>query len=110
MARQELEPAYGYLRVMDVPADEVDALEKQLYEYASANMLRLVEVRKDRYRLLRLGDLSAWLIERGVEHLIVPSVEHVTSHPIARLLFCEAVCLDARAELHEVGTPSNQDT
>ncbi|WP_330266359.1 hypothetical protein [Streptomyces griseorubiginosus] len=101
MPRQEIEPAYGYVRAHDLPDDEVDALEKQLYEYASANRLRLVDIRVERYRLLRLGELSGWLIEEQVQHLIVPSMEHVSSHPIARMLFCEAVCLDARAELHE---------
>ncbi|MFE3858438.1 hypothetical protein ACFXPN_45830 [Streptomyces griseorubiginosus] len=101
MPRPEIEPAYGYVRALDLPDDEVDALEKQLYEYASANMLRLVDIRVDRYRLLRLGELSAWLAEEQVQHLIIPSAEHVTPHPIARMMFYEAVCLDAGAELHE---------
>jgi hypothetical protein len=89
------------LRLLDLPDDEVDALEKQLYEYAHAHNLRLVDIRTDRHRLLRLGELAGWLIEEQIQHLIVPSMEHVSSHPIARMMFCEAVCLDARAELHE---------
>ncbi|KAB1150708.1 hypothetical protein F7R91_01640 [Streptomyces luteolifulvus] len=101
MTRVEREPAYGYLRVLDLPEDEVEVLEKQLHEYANAHNLVLLDVRKERYRLLRPGELAAWLIEREVQHLIVPSAEHVTTHPIARMLFCQAVYLDAGAELHE---------
>lgn len=101
MSRQERELAYGYLRVMNVPADEIDELEKQLDEYATAHNLVLLDIRKDRHRLLRLGELGAWLIEMQVQHLIVPSAAHITEHPIAWMLFCEAVYLDARAELHE---------
>jgi hypothetical protein len=101
VTRVEPEPAYGYLRVLDLPKDEVEVLEKQLHEYAAAHNLKLLDVRKERYRLLRPGELSAWLIEREARHLIVPSVEHVTTHPIAKMLFCEAVYLDAGAELHE---------
>ncbi|MEV5532225.1 hypothetical protein [Streptomyces prunicolor] len=101
MSRSEIELAYGYLRVMDVPVDEVEVLEKQLDEYAKANNLVLLDVRKDQNRLLRLGELGAWLIEKQVQHLIVPSAAHITEHPIAWMLFCEAVYLDARAELHE---------
>ncbi|MFJ6985043.1 MULTISPECIES: hypothetical protein [unclassified Streptomyces] len=86
---------------MAAPQSEIDMLEKQLDEYAKANNLVLLEVRKDRYRLLRLGELGAWLIEKQVQHLIISSAAHVTTHPIARLLFYEAVCLDARAEVHE---------
>lgn len=101
MPRREMEPAYGYLRALDLPTDEVEALEKQLHEYAYTHDLRMLEIRKDRYRLLRLRELAAWLIESDVQHLIIPSMEHITNHPIARMMFCEAVCLDARAELHE---------
>ncbi|MFD4573544.1 hypothetical protein [Streptomyces sp. NPDC058479] len=89
------------MRALDLPAGGVEALEKQLHAYADANDLRMLEIRKDRYRLLRLGKLAAWLIESDVQHLIIPSMEHITNHPIARMIFCEAVCLDARAELHE---------
>ncbi|MFJ3896847.1 hypothetical protein [Streptomyces sp. NPDC090083] len=101
MSRQELEPAYGYLRVLNLPDGEVEVLEKQLHEYANTHNLRLLEIRKDQYRLLRLGELGTWLFEKQVQHLIIPSAGHVTTHPIARMLFYEAVCLDARAEVHE---------
>ena len=101
MSSSEKEPAYGYLRVLDLPDDEVEVLEKQLYEYATARGLVLLGIRKERYRLLRIGEFTAWLLEREVQHLIVPSVERVTTHPIARMLFCQAVYLDAGAELHE---------
>ncbi|MGH1552467.1 hypothetical protein ACRAWF_11185 [Streptomyces sp. L7] len=107
MTRVEREPAYGYLRLIDVPDDEVEVLEKQLHEYAEAHNLKLLGIHKGRYRLLRLGELTAWLLERQVQHLIVPSVEHVTTHPIAQMLFCEAVYLDAGAELHEVGAEAS---
>lgn len=101
MTRVEPEPAYGYLRVLNLPDGEVEVLEKQLDEYAKAHNLVLLDVRKERYRLLRLSEFTAWLLERDIRHLIVPSVEHVTTHPIAKMLFCEAVYLDAGAELHE---------
>ena len=101
MTRVEPEPAYGYLRVIDASDDEIEVFEKQLDEYAKAHSLVLLDVRKDRYRLLRPGELAAWLIEQDIRHLVVPSVEHVTTHPIARMLFCQAVYLDAGAELHE---------
>ncbi|QKV91643.1 hypothetical protein HUT19_07640 [Streptomyces sp. NA02950] len=101
MPRREIEPAYGYIRALDLPDDEVDALEKQLYEYAYANMLHLVDIRVERYRLLRFGDFTGWLREHQAQHVIIPSAEHVTPHPIARMMFYEAICLDAGAELHE---------
>jgi hypothetical protein len=101
VTRVEREPAYGYLRVLDLPDGEIEVLEKQLHEYAKAHNMVLLGIRKERYRLLRPGELAAWLIEQEAQHLIVPSVEHVTTHPIARMLFCQAVYLDAGAELHE---------
>ncbi|EGX60484.1 hypothetical protein SZN_07607 [Streptomyces zinciresistens K42] len=103
MARVEPEPAYGYLRVIDLPDGEVELLEKQLDEYAKAHNLVLLDVRKERYRLLRIDEFTAWLIELEVQHLVVPSVEHITTHPIARMLFCQAVYLDAGVELYEAG-------
>lgn len=108
MTRIEPEPAYGYLRVLGATADEIEVLEKQLDEYAKAQNLVLLDIRKDRYRLLRLGELEAWLIEQQVQHLIIPSVEHVTEHPIAKMMFCQTVYLDAGAELHEA-CPKNRD-
>lgn len=101
MPAPEIEPAYGYLRIFDSSAEEVAILEKQLDEYARSHNLSLRQVRQEKYRVLRLGQLATWLIEGGVQHLIVPSLDHVTTHPIVRLVFCEAVYLDARAELHE---------
>ena len=101
MPRQELQPAYGYLRALNLPDDEVEALEKQLHEYAYVHSLKLLEIRKDQHRLLRLRELGVWLFEKQVQHLIIPSMEHITTHPIVRMLFCEVVCLDARAEIHE---------
>lgn len=109
MTRVEPEPAYGYLRVLDATADEVEVLEKQLDEYAKAHNLVLLDIRKDRYRLLRLGELSAWLIERDIRHLIIPSIEHITDHPIARMLFYEAVYMDAYAELHEACSEDSEE-
>ncbi|MBK3640462.1 hypothetical protein [Streptomyces sp. MBT33] len=76
-------------------------LEKQLEEYAKAHNLDLQQVHREKYRALRVGNLADWLLGGGVQHLIVPSMDHVSEHPIARLVFYEAVCLDARAEVHE---------
>jgi hypothetical protein len=101
MPAPEIEPAYGYLRTLDNSVEEVALLEKQLDEYARSHNLSLRQVYQDKYQVLRVGRFATWLIEGGVQHLIVPSLDHVTTHPIVRLVFCEAVCLDARAELHE---------
>ena len=101
MPASGLEPAYGYLRVHDASREEVALLEKQLEEYAEAHDLHLRQIYRERHSALRVGGLGNWLVESGVQHLIVPSLIHVSEHPIARLVFCEAVCLDARAEIHE---------
>lgn len=101
MPAPEIEPAYGYLRVHDASREEVAMLVKQLKEYARTHKLSLREIYREHHRVLRIGHLGDWLVEGGVQHLIVPSLDHVSTHPIARLVFCEAVCLDARAELHE---------
>lgn len=101
MPASELEPAFGYLRVHDASREEVALLEKQLEEYAKAHNLNLRQIYRERHSALRIGGLGDWLVEGGVQHLIVPSMDHVSEHPIARLVFYEAVCLDARAEVHE---------
>lgn len=101
MPASGLEPAYGYLRVHDASSEEVKLLEKQLKEYAQEHKLNLRQIYRERHSALRVGGLGDWLVEGGVQHLIVPSMDHVTTHPLARLVFYEAVCLDARAELHE---------
>ncbi|KUO18816.1 hypothetical protein [Streptomyces dysideae] len=102
MPSSEKEPAYGYLRLIDVPDDEVEVLEKQLREYAHAHNLRLLDIHHDRGRGLSVGQVVAMLQRGGIQHLVVPSLEHVSSHPIVRMVFCEAVYLDAGAEVHEV--------
>ncbi|WP_262064038.1 hypothetical protein [Streptomyces sp. STR69] len=104
MPAPELEPAFGYLRVHDASSEEVALLEKQLKEYAEAHNLKLRQIYRERHSALRVGGLGDWLVEGGVQHLIVPSMDHVSEHPIARLVFYEAVCLDARAEVHEACT------
>lgn len=101
MPASGLEPAYGYLRVPHASREEVALLEKQLEEYAEEHSLDLRQVHHERHRALRVGNLADWLLGGGVQHLIVPSMDHVSEHPIARLVFYEAVCLDARAEVHE---------
>ncbi|WP_158697861.1 hypothetical protein [Streptomyces prunicolor] len=76
-------------------------LEKQLPDYAKAHDLNLRQIYRERHRVLRVAGLADWLLDGGAQHLIVPSMDHVSEHPIARLVFYEAVCLDARAEVHE---------
>lgn len=101
MPPSELEPAYGYLRVLGASLEEVALLEKQLEECAKAHNLSLQKIHHEQHRALRVGGLADWLLNDGIQHLIVPSMEHISDHSIARLVFCEAVCLDARAEIHE---------
>lgn len=101
MSHPEKDSAYGYVRAFDLPDDAVEALEKQLHEYAITHNLQLIDIYQDRNSALPVGRLVAWLQRSGIQHLIVPSAEHVSRHPIVWLLFCEGVYLDARAELHE---------
>lgn len=74
---------YGYVRIMDLADDEVQQLEGGLRKLAEAEGCCLGEIRYEHqpgcygtfYRLL------AELKQASVRQLVVPSLDHLASHP-----------------------------
>lgn len=77
---------YGYLRVTDLAEDEVQQLEYGLQKLAEADGFRLAEVCYES----QPGDYSTLyrllteLKRAPVRHLAVPSLDHLSSHPLLR--------------------------
>lgn len=77
---------YGYLRVTDLADDEVQQLECGLEKLAEAEGFCLAEVRYE-HQVGCYGTFYPLLAEMtgaAVRHLVVPSLDHVASHPFLR--------------------------
>jgi hypothetical protein len=89
--------AYGYLRVTDLAGDKIWQLEWSLRKLAKAKGFCLLDIVSDSrpgdygrfYRLI--GELK----RTQIRHVLVPSLDHLSSHP----LLCEQLLL----RLDEVG-------
>ncbi|MFD4530382.1 hypothetical protein ACFWP7_42045 [Streptomyces sp. NPDC058470] len=90
----------------EASAAQVLAQEQQFRDYAEERGYELCQIEFNSEDGLPLGRLVGLLQRHGAEHLLVPSVKSLTSHPIAELVIREAVTLEARAELHEVCAPT----
>ncbi|MGW1863991.1 hypothetical protein ACWCPS_00345 [Streptomyces mauvecolor] len=100
--------AIGYIPLdPEASAAQVAAQEQQFRDYADEHGLDLCQIELHTGDDLPLGRLVRLLHGHGAEHLLVPSMKSIASHPIAELVIREAVTLDARAELHEVCAPQS---
>jgi DNA invertase Pin-like site-specific DNA recombinase len=77
---------YGYLRVTDLADDEVQQLECGLKKLAEAEGCCLAEVRYEQQRgcYSTFYRLLAELKYAPVRQLVVPSLDHLASHPLLR--------------------------
>lgn len=91
----------------EASAVQVAAQEQQFRDYAEEHGYELCQIEFNSEDGLPLGRLVKLLHGYGAEHLLVPSMKSLASHPIAQLVIREAVTLEARAELHEVCAPQS---
>jgi hypothetical protein len=77
---------YGYLRVTDLEDDELQQLERGLEKLAEAEGFCLTETRYE-YQPGYYGtfyQLTAELKRADVHHVAVPSLDHLSPHPLLR--------------------------
>jgi DNA invertase Pin-like site-specific DNA recombinase len=98
--------AYGYLRVQSDTDDQtLDSLEKGLKNYAEAHGYELATI----FQELASGRFNAWdellaELKRADAHdIIVPSLDHLTRHPLLRRTLLDRAEYDAKADVHELG-------
>lgn len=98
--------AYGYLRVQsDTDDHTLDSLEQELESYAEAHGYEFATT----FQELASGQFTAWnelLVElqrTHAHHIIIPSFDHLTRHPLLRQTLLDRAEYDAKAEVHELG-------
>lgn len=96
--------AYGYLRLSpEIDDGTVRVIELKLKQYAEALGFEFATY----FYEDRSGCFSAWNellteVQRAdVHHVIVPSLNHLTSHPILRLSLLQRA-QEAKVEVHEL--------
>lgn len=111
MSRPVLPKAVGYLHVgKDEPDERIAALEQELYDYAERRGYDLSFIEWEMSGRIAIDRLTALFERHQAEHLILLSIENVTTHPVVELVFREAVTLDANVEVHEVSSRPNRSS
>lgn len=109
MARPALPKAVGYLHVgKDEPDERIAALEQQLYDYAERRGYDLSFIEWEISGRIAINRLTALFQRHQAEHLILLSIENITTHPVVELVFRVAVTLDANVEVHEINSRPNR--
>lgn len=97
---------YGYMRVHpDTDDQTLDSLEQELRSYAEARGYEFATT----FQEFNSGRFTTWdellveLQQVDAHHIIMPSLDHLTRHPLLRQTLLDRAEYDAKAEVHELG-------
>lgn len=94
--------AYGYMRVLkEASDDEVRALEEQIERYAARCGLDLRGIHYERDGVLMLDLMAETVSECDAKHVIVPSLENLSTHLAVQVVMVQMIHA-AGAALHIV--------
>lgn len=102
--------AYGYMRVpKNASDDEVRVLEEQIMSYAvrCGFDLRGIHLEHDD-GVIMLEPMAKILDEDGVGHVIVPSLENLSTHMAVQIMMIQVIHA-AGAALHNVAAATDDD-
>lgn len=97
---------YGYMRVAsEVPDDEFDRIEQQMRRFADAEgfcyAITFFEYQTGSHA--SFDELVRELQRAEAHDVVVPSMTHISTHPILCSHMVERLELDANAQVHELG-------
>lgn len=103
----ELRPlAYGYMRVpCDIDDLAIRDMERKLRDHAEQCGFEFAAI----FRELQSGISEGWdeltteLLRSDAHHVIVPSLDHISPHPMLRSIRLERLEEDAKAKVLELG-------
>ncbi|MFG2377627.1 recombinase family protein [Streptomyces sp. NPDC048504] len=94
--------AYGYMRVpKDASDNEVRALEEQIESYAQRCGFDLRGIHEEHDGVLMLDLMARTVQEDNVKHVIVPSLENLSTHLAVQVVMVQMIHA-AGAALHNV--------
>ncbi len=96
---------YGYMRVAsDAPDDELDGIEQQMRRFAEVEGFCYATTFYE-YQdgsQAAFNELTEELKRAEARHVVVPSMSHISAHPILLGHMVERLELDANDQVHEL--------
>lgn len=97
---------YGYMRVAsDAPDDEFDRIEQQMRRFAEVEgfCYAMTFYEHQNGSQAAFNELAEELKRAEAHHVVVPSMNHISTHPILLCHMIQRLELDAAAQVVELG-------